>query len=224
MTVHDLNAALLLLTLAGLGGRGRVPECSGFTVYLAVCIAGNRLPVWWPGTFYNWQFWLAKEWAYCALKAAIAVELAWRCFAPFPRARAAAVSAVVAGVAGTAALVLGLRFETLMAGEYGEAVTELLPRIQIAVVWTFVLLLAAITWWRIPVTAFTRAIVLGFVLYGGAYAGALEAARHFNDAGFAFLRALDPAAYAASVAVWALAAWRPREGPVSLATLSPAAG
>jgi hypothetical protein len=68
--------------------------------------------------------------------------------------------------------------------------------------------------YRVPLHPFHRAILLGFGLYLVAYTGALTLLRELGSpAAYALFNILDPAAYAASVGVWAWAAWRPAGAP-----------
>ncbi len=211
--VADLVALALVACLAGLLVRDREMAAPAFVVYLVSAITCNRLITWWPDTFHRRAFWEAKETLYALLCLVIAFDLASRALVAFPRARRFAHAglgiAILLAAAGPAIVARG--------GDAGQqAFALLLAWASAAATWAFVALLVVATWFELPLHALHRAICLGFVLYLWAYATLLDllARSAYHDV----LVRLDPAAYAATVGLWTLAAWR-REasdlGPVT---------
>jgi hypothetical protein len=210
--VANLVAALLLATLAGLAVRGRVLLCRSFAVYVALALTTNRLVTWWPEQFYTSDFWTFKETLHAILMALVALELTVVGLEAFPRARRAGVLALML-IAGVTALAVAAE----PAPDYATRVGVLLARAQTGAVWGFVAVLAIASWYRLPLHPMHRSITLGFALNLGVYGVLLSAVGHFGWSAYRYVAALDPAAYAATVGLWMLAAWRPeaaaRSGP-----------
>jgi len=202
-TVANLVALLLGGALVGLFVTGRIWLCRSFGLYLGMTLATNRLIVWWPEHFYNIQFWALKEALQAALVMAVAVELADVALMTFPRAR----SSVRRGVAAVALLTL-LGVSTAIAGGYYVLVGTLAARASLGAAWAMLVVLMVTTWYRLPLGPWHRMIALGFVLYQGAYAVLLSALVGTGWSAYSYIVGLDPAAYAATVGLWAFGAWR----------------
>jgi hypothetical protein len=198
--VPDLVVLLLMGTLAGLVTRGRLRACASFSLYLIACLFFNRLITWWPQHFLNRPFWTFKESCYIALKFAIAIELCIVALQGFPRARRLALAAVgivaTITVASLATTSVSVESETIAAAQAG-------------VVWAFAGVLFIALWFHLPLFPFYRMVMLGFGLYVGLYGGVLGMATWIDPRGgvHRYLAALDAAAYAATIGLWALAAW-----------------
>ena len=209
MLVSHLAAALLALTVAGVLVRGRGRLCWSFLVYLSALLVGNRLTTWWPELFYTHDAWNIKSFAYAALLWAVAFEMALLTFVMAPRARRralrvmgfvtvfAAVAAVVPSVEATYLTVLGV----------------LAPRGETAALWLFLVVFGLAAWHRLPLHPYHRAIVLGSTLYltFDVVILVVLGARASSQVAYSYLAALEPLAFAATVAFWAWAAWRPLE-------------
>jgi hypothetical protein len=76
---------------------------------------------------------------------------------------------------------------------------------QAAAAWTFVALLAVASWYRLPLHPLHRSICLGAAPYLAACGKRLDVLAHTSHQ--PVLVALDPDAYAATVGIWATAAW-----------------
>ncbi len=200
----DLNAVLIVLALAGLLVHRRYRLSWAFGAYLLAVLLGNRLPQLWPERFFTPRFWNAKELAYAVLKVGIAVELGVLTFARFPRARRIFLGLVAALVA--VALVVQLAPSIPQAGEAWASYVN--PRGQACVLWFLAGMLALVRYYRVPLHPFHRTLLLGFGLYLGMYVGALSVLRARGAEAYTFYSALDPAAYAATMGIWAWACWR----------------
>ena len=84
LVAHLVKLGLVAL-LAGMVLRGRMGLCWTFGAYVLAILVGNTLVTLAPERFYTPAFWVLKQGVYDALKVAIAIELAWRAFAAFPR-------------------------------------------------------------------------------------------------------------------------------------------
>ena len=207
--VANLVAVLLVAVLLGLAVRQRALLCWSFVAYLVMAVVTNRLIVWWPERFYTLRFWVVKESLYAALMALIAFELAWVALEAFPRARRLSLLAV-AVVAGVTLVVAS----AARSGDQAARVGEFMAAAQTGAVWTFVVLLAVASWYRLPLHAWHRSIALGFALYGGVYGALLATVGHFGWSAHRYVAPLEPAAYAATIGLWVLAAWRAEDRSV----------
>ncbi len=202
-TVADLVALLLGGALLGLIVSGRIWLCRSFALYLGVTLATNRAVAWWPERFFNRQFWTLKESLQAALVIAVAFELADVALAAFPRAR----TLVRRGIAAVTVLTL-LAVSGGLAGGYHAWVDTLTARASLGAAWAMLIVVLATAWYRLPLGPWHRTIALGFVLYQGIYAVLLSTLAGTSWSAFPYVVGLDPAAYAATVGLWAFGAWR----------------
>lgn len=212
--VANLVGVILAMTLLGLVVRRRITLCRSFTVYIAGVFVTDRLAVHWPEQFWTQGFWHGKEFALAGFKLVIAAELAHLIFQALPRARRAAIAFMIA-----ATLVLAAAAASDPVPEGVPALGLAQARIQASAVWAFVMLVLLATWYHLPLHPFHRALLTGFALYLGVYGTLLGLLGSRGVGMYPYFAALDPAAYAATVGLWALAAWRPEEATA----LTPAA-
>jgi len=203
--IAHLVKILVLLTLAGILARRRWSHCWSFATYLAVVLLCNSLVSFWPERFYQPWFYLIRTGLYDGLKVAIAVELAYRTFQAFPGASATARRAVfLLAIASTAAL-MAVPWDS----SYGAALFEWEPRILTATIWLFNVLAVMVIWYRVPIHAYHKAILLGFVPYMLVFTILLRLLRHYGWDILPLVQAADPAAYMLLMGWWAWAAWQP---------------
>jgi hypothetical protein len=204
MIVADLVAVLLLATLVGMFVSGRVGLCRSFAVYVGFALLTNRLVRWWPDHFYTAGFFGAKELVFAVLSVVIVLELAWSGLAPFPRARRISLWLVLAIAAAGAVAVLGASGVK----SYRTLVGVVVAAGQLCALVTLVVFLAVVQWYHLPLRPWHRAIAVGFLLYRGVYGILLGVLAHNGGPAHAFVAELDRAAYAATVGLWGVAAWR----------------
>src|SRR5262249_48861222 len=120
----------------------------------------------WPDQFWNRRFWVLKESVYSILKLAVALHLSYRAFRAFPGAGATArlLEFLVLGTTAWAVL--------WNAPWHMESERAWLDRsyawqqaVQAGTIWLFTSTALLITWYRIPMRAFQRAILMGFTAY-----------------------------------------------------------
>ncbi len=200
--VADLVALALATCLVGLIVRGRLRVAPWFATYLVFTLATNRAITWWPDVFFNRSFWYWKNAVSSMLDVAIVLEISAAAFRRWPLARHLVLGAVaVAGLAAVGGSIL-----TLYGSGAQDVSLAVWASVQAAATWAFVAVLAVATWYRLPLHPFHRAICLGFALGIGLYGLVIDlVARGFYRP---HLVALGPAVYAATVALWAAAAWR----------------
>jgi hypothetical protein len=196
---------LVLLTLAGILARRRWSLCWSFSTYLAVILLCNSLVSFWPERFYQPWFYLVRTGLYDALKVAIALELAYRTFQAFPGAKATARRFLFLLVIASSALLMAVPWDS----SYGAALFEWEPRILTATIWLLNALAVVVVWYRLPIHAFHKAILLGFVPYLLVFTIMLRMLRHYGWDILPVVQSAEPAAYMLLMAWWAWAAWEP---------------
>jgi hypothetical protein len=201
--IADVVAVLLAATLIGMAVRWRLSECSAFTLYLVAVLTSNRLVTWWPAQFFNWYFWVLKEVLLQALILGVAIDLAGVALRPFPNARKWTRGGLV-----TLAVAAGLVAAVTVSGDYFHALAVVIPRLSGAAALSFGVLAFVTMWSWLPVRPFHRMIIAGFFLHLTAYVLLLTLVKQVGWSAYPIVAALDPAAFGASVGLWALGAWR----------------
>jgi hypothetical protein len=196
---------LVLLTLAGIVARRRWASCWSFTSYLAVILVCNSLVSFWPDRFYQPGFWMVRTALYDALKVAIAVELAYRTFQAFPGARATVRRVLFFLLVASSVALMALPWDAT----YGAALFEWEPRVLTAIIWMLNALAVVVIWYRVPIHAYHKAILLGFVPYLLIFTILLRLLRHYGWEIQPVIQSAEPAAYMLLMAWWAWAAWEP---------------
>jgi hypothetical protein len=200
---------LVLLTLAGILARRRWSICWSFTAYLAVVLLCNSLVSFWPEQFYQPWFYLARTGVYDGLKVAIAIELAYRTFQAFPGAQATARRVLFLLVIASSAILMAAPWDP----SYRGALIEWEPRILTATIWLLNALAVVVIWYRVPIHAYHKAILLGFVPYLLVFTILLRMLNHYGWEILPVVQAAEPAAYLLLMAWWAWAAWEPEAAP-----------
>lgn len=210
LVAHGVKIAMLAV-LVGLFARRRAHLCWSFVGYLAWGLVCNSLMSFWPDQFYRQWFYLLTQGVGDALKVAIAAELTYRTFRAFPGA-AARVRVLLAPFF----LVPALFVSKVPAGATYEDLIRLYEaQVQTGVIWTMVAITLLIAWYRVPVHAIHRAILIGFASYLLIFTTLLNVLRDygFNELrGFIFVA--DGYAYLALTLGWAYAAWVPARRPM----------
>ena len=209
-----IGAVSVLITtvlLAGLVVRRRYRACYAFSAYLVAVIVSDSLILGWPEDFHTWGFWLLKENVHSLLKFAIALELGLRTLQGFPGARATARAVVL--------LVLLVSLGGMLADppdprlELYDLASLFHPRILNTAIWLFTAVAVVILWYRLPVEAFHKAILLGFVPYLLVFTVAMNALASVGSKLQGLVGYVHPIAYLLVLVYWTYAAWRPEEAP-----------
>jgi hypothetical protein len=210
----------IAVLLAGLVARRRYGSCYTFCAYLVAVLVADSLILAWPDRFFRWDFWLLKETVHSLLKFSIAMELAVRTFKGFPGARATARGVVLLVLLLALA---GMVFDPVaLTTSLAELATRLQPRILNAAIWLFTAIAAVILWYRLPVDAFHKAILIGFVPYLLVFTVAINALASIGWQLGTLVGYVHPAAYLLLLGYWTHAAWKPMQAPVRPAAPSPA--
>jgi hypothetical protein len=210
LLLHGMKLAALAI-LAGLIVRRRAHLCWSFVAYLIVGLVGNSLMSFWPEQFFRLWFYSLTQELLTALKLAVAAELTYRTFRAFPGA-AARVRLLLAPLF----LVPVLFLNKVPSGtSYQDMVQIYQPQIQTAVIWIITAITLLIAWYRVPVHAMHRAILIGFAAYLLIFTTLFNVLRDFGfDRLRSFISVADGYAYTFVLMAWAYAAWVPARRPV----------
>ncbi len=202
VVAHAARLALLVL-LVGMVWRGRLRQCWAFGAYVIAALVGNTLVSLWPSRFYTPEFWVVKQGVYDILKAAVALELAWRAFRAFP------------GALRTARLVLlvllGLSTVALAAVRTRPAyavVWEWQPGVVTAGLWLLAATALMVVWYQVPLSGWQRAIMIGLAVYLLVFVALLGLLKSRGWAVGPFVAMAETRAYLVLVVAWAWLAWR----------------
>jgi hypothetical protein len=213
---------LMMFTLAGILFRRRAHLCWSFVAYLLAALSYNALVTVWPDTFYTQGFWMIMHGLFDALRVAIAVELGFRTFQAFPRAQATARRLLFILLSGTCVALISIP----LAASYNQVVFDWQPRVLTGTIWIMNGLALLITWYRVPVHPYHKAILLGFVPYLLIFTTLLSLTKQWGWDFFGpYLQAADPVAFMLLTAFWGVSAWRrdaqPDASPALVRLLQP---
>jgi len=212
LVVAHLAKVLMLATLVGILCRKRAHLCWSFVAYLLTSITYNSLVSFWPDTFYTAWFWVLMHGLFDGLRVAVAVELGFRVFQAFPRAQATARRLLFVLLAVTCLALIGIP----LTATYHQVVLDWQPRILTGTIWIMNGLALLITWYRVPVHPYHKAILLGFVPYLLIFTTLLSLTKQWGWDFFGpYLQAADPVAFMLLTAFWALSAWQPETQPAA---------
>jgi hypothetical protein len=192
---------LMLALLAGMIWRGRVTHCWSFALYITAALVANLLITFWPGRFYTTSFWMLKQAFYDTIKAAVGVEIACRALAAFPGTWRLARSAFAALLVLTTGVLVWVTprasFETMWRWH---------PSVLTAAVWPLTVTALIVTWYRLPIGAWPRAIMLGLAPY--LLSGVLLRMLQRHGTTLEWAGRVDSVAWLALMTFWAYVAWR----------------
>jgi hypothetical protein len=210
LLAHAIKLGFLAI-LVGLFARKRAHVCWSFVGYLMWGLVCNLLISFWPDQFYRQWFYQLTQGVLDAFKLAIAAELTYRTFRAFPGA-AARVRVLLAPVFMVPALFVS---KVPPGATYEDWLRLYQPQVQTAVIWIIVAITLLIAWYRVPVHAMHRAILLGFASYLLIFTTLLNVLRDFGFEQFgSYVYTADGYAYVFLLAGWAYAAWVPARRPV----------
>jgi hypothetical protein len=154
---------------------------------------------------------MLKQALYDCLRLAIAVELAYRTFQAFPGAQSTARRVVFAILVVTSLALIGVP-SGLSAGSpalYSAALREWEPRVMTGTIWLMNGLAVLVVWYRVPIHAYHKAILLGFVPFLLIFTTLLRLLQIYGWEVLPLVQSAEPAAFLLLMAWWAYAAWEP---------------
>jgi hypothetical protein len=198
----------LLTTLLGLVYRGHYRDCWSFVVYIVAVASLEQLQALWPERYFTYSYYLLFQAFFDVLKFAVALEVAFRGFRSFPGAQARVRAILV--------LILGVTTWVALRGPFDVPLKALAldwqPRTQTAAIWVMTTVALLIVWYRLPVPAIQRAILLGFVPYLTVFTTLFSILRMLDVADglpLAVVNVANGSAYLLACLWWAYSAWRP---------------
>jgi hypothetical protein len=210
LLAHVIKIAFLGI-LVGLFARKRAHVCWSFVGYLSWNLGCNILFSFWPDQFYRQWFGSLMQGVSDGFKMAIAAELTYRTFRAFPGA-AARVRIFLAPVFMVPVLFVR-RVPTAVT--YDDWIRVYQPQVLTGIIWCMVAITLLIAWYRVPVHAMHRAILIGFASYLLIFTTLLNLLRDFGfDQVGRYINVADSYAYVLLLAGWAYAAWVPAHRPV----------
>jgi hypothetical protein len=207
---HAMQLAMIAI-LVGLFVRHRAHLCWSFVIYLVTALVFNSLMSFWPEQFFRLWFYSLMLDLLNALKLAMAAELTYRTFRVFPGA-AARVRVLLAPVFFVPVLFMS---KVPAGASYQEIVQIYQPQLQTGVIWIITAITLLIAWYRVPVHAMHRAILIGFASYLLIFTTLLNVLRNFGFENLrSFINMADGYAYIVLLGWWAYSAWVPARRPV----------
>jgi len=150
---------VLLLVLAGiLIWRGHHRRLPVFTAYVVGVAMSNFL----YGLYATWGMWMVHQIVSATLRFAFTLELAHTIFGAFPGAAATARRGFLVVLVLFAAVGVGV---VTPGANYSRANAEAVPRVASAAIWMLTALAFLVLWYRLPIGAFLRAILMGYAPY-----------------------------------------------------------
>ena len=211
LLLNHLMKLVCLAILVGLFTRRRAHLCWSFVAYLVTVLVCNSLVSFWPDRFYRLWFYSLTQDLLTAMKLAVAAELTYRTFRAFPGA-AARVRILLAPVFFVPVLFVS---KVPAGASYQEIVQLYQPQLQTGVIWIITAITLLIAWYRVPVHAMHRAILIGFAAYLLIFTTLLNVLRHFGFENLrSFIGTADGYAYILLLCGWAYSAWVPARRPV----------
>ena len=208
LVAHGSRLALVVL-LAGVVWRGRLRQWWAFGAYMTAVLLGNTLVSLWPSRFLTPEFWVVKQAVYDILKAAIALELAWRAFRAFPGAlRTARVVFLVLLALSSFALAFPARPAYAVVWEWQPAVAT-------AALWMLTATALMVVWYQVPLSSWQRTIMIGFAVYQLVFIILLGLLKSRGWELGTFVATVEATCYLALVAFWAWSAWRRDAAPAA---------
>ena len=198
-----LALGLLALLLVALFKGGKARQCFLFSTYVSSVVLFNVLILLFP-EHYSPEAYMVKQGIYDSLLFGMSLELSIRTFAAFTGiARMVRVVLASAVALSTAAILLA----TPGNPDY-ESFIRFQPGITTAGIWCLAFVGLLIVWYQIPVPAFTRAIILGYVPYLMVFTVYVDLITRLGWGAIQNLNLLNAVAYDAVAAYWVYSAWR----------------
>ena len=198
-----LALGLLALLLVALFKGGKAKQCLLFSTYISLVVLFNVLILMFP-QHYSPEAYMVKQGIYDSLLFGMSLELSIRTFAAFTGIARMVRSLLAAAVALSTAVIF---FATPGNPDY-ESFIRFQPGITTAGIWCLAFVGLLIVWYQIPVPAFTRAIILGYVPYLMIFTVYTDLITRLGWGAIQHLNILNAVAYDAMAGYWVYAAWR----------------
>jgi len=203
------GTALLASVLVGILVRRKLGLWYSFGAYVAILVVSSVLIAVWPDQFYSQEFWRPKETILNLIRFVMALELADRTFRAFPGALSTLRWVVLFVLSATLVAVLAVGGST----DDRTFLGEMQPRVVNGSIWLFTAIASLILWYRLPINAFHKAILLSYVPYLLIFTVVMNALSGLGWEHSRPVRYANQIAYAIMLGCWSYAAWRSVEAP-----------
>jgi hypothetical protein len=205
IVLGHLGTALVVAALAGLLARRRFRLWYAFALYLVAVAIYSLLVAFLPQRFHTSRAWQTNEIALIAIRIAMVVELAFREFRRFPGALATMRRAFVVIVVLTFAAILWMPTTD---NRYTTFVGQFMPRFLNGTIWLFTALAGLTLWYRLPIDAFRKRILLSYVPYLLIFTVLLDGLGRLGWKRALPLDLFNQVAYCVLLLYWTYAAWK----------------
>ena len=171
------------------------------------------------GLAYAWRVhaqeaWLVHQVASAALRFGVALELTYSIFGAFPAAAVAARRVTFVLLVVTAVTAMSVSKADIT---YTQFNAEMVPRLATGAVWIFTALAALVLWYRLPLGALQRAILLGYAPYLLLFTVAMNMLASVGWHARNAVGYVDTIAFFVLINYWLRVAWRsaPEAAPVA---------
>lgn len=198
-----VGVALLWVLCVGIVRRGKIAHCWTFTAYAVAATLFSSYITLFPAR-YTPELFIVKQGIYDSLLFGMALEIAYKAFSAFQ-----GVASRVRGLLAMSVCVSSVAVFLLVPvnAQYAH-IGRFQPSITTAGLWCLTFVALLIVWYQIPVPAFTRAIMLGYVPYLLVFVFCLDLIERMGWGFIDKVGALNAGAYSASAGYLAYAAWR----------------
>jgi hypothetical protein len=194
-----LGALQLAILFAGLITRRHYRVAPIFTLY----VGGVSLTSALVGVVYTWETWMIHQVSVAALRFGVALELTQGIFGGFPAAAVTAKRVMLALLLLTAVTAMSVG-----AGDYTHFNTIMVPRLATGTVWILTALAALVLWYRLPLRALQKAILIGFAPYLLVFTVMMNLVAALGWQHRAWLGYGDTVSYLVLLGYWCWVAWR----------------
>ena len=198
-----VGVGLLAVLLSILFRQAKARQCVLFSAYVLAAALFTSLILLFPER-YSPQAFMIKQGIYDSLLFGMSLELAIRTFAAFKGI--ARLVRLWLGVAVAASTTI-IFFATPASTDYTSFI-RFQPGITAAGIWCLAFVGLLIVWYQIPVPAFTRAIILGYVPYLVVFTVYTDLIARLGWGAIQHLNILNAVAYDTVACYWVFAAWR----------------
>jgi hypothetical protein len=198
-----LSLGLLAMLCAGLVRRRKLGESWVFSAYIVAATFFTGLILLFPSS-YTPEVFMVKQGIYDSLLFGVSLELAYKVFSAF-RGIAHRVRGLLAAAVVTSSIIV--LFLTPPDPGFSN-LARYQPGITTAGIWCLSFVGLLIVWYQIPVPAFTRSIILGYVPYLLVFVVYIDLIGRFGWGEIQHLNLLNAAAYDSAAGYLVYSAWR----------------
>ncbi len=197
-----LSLGLLTLLCGGIMRRRKIGQSWVFSAYIAAATFFTALVLLFPSS-YTPEAFMIKQGIYDSLLFGMSLELAYKAFHAF-RGIADRVRSFLAAAVVVSSFVVLLLTPTNPA--YSDF-ARYQPGITTAGIWCMSFVALLIVWYQIPVPAFTRSIILGYVPYLVVFVVCVDLTGRLGWGEIQHLNIMNAAAYDGAAGYLAYSAW-----------------